>query len=367
MAGLPSLVAAAPLAAPPHGADLHAASRRYGIPVADWLDLSTGINPRAYPLPSTLDADTCRHLPHGDEALIRAARHCYGSEAAVVPAAGSQMLIQWLPLLRAQSTGRRNRVAVPAVGYSEHAFRWQWAGHELIHYDPRDPDAIGRLLDTSGPGAARPDVLIAIHAHNPFGICYEPSQLLQWRARMAEQGGWLIVDEAFIDPSPALSIVRHAALPGLIVLRSLGKFFGLAGLRCGFAFCADAIAEPLRIAVGPWAVGGPALQIAEAALGDTAWQQAMREQLPLIGAANAELLRTAAALRDRIGWSHALFNSAELPAAAALDIEDRLARRGIRVRRIELDDTSSLLRFGLVDPDDAEAWERCERAFASLP
>lgn len=357
---LPLPIPHALLNAPQHGADLQVASERYGIPLGDWLDLSTGINPRAYPLPMSESA-ACRHLPHGDAALLQAARQCYGTDAVAVAAAGSQMSIQWLPLVRTQSTQRRNRIAVPAVGYSEHAFRWQWAGHELVHYDPRDVASIERVLD-----AMQPDVLVVIHAHNPFGICHEPAQLLLWRERLAERGGWLIVDEAFVDPLPQFSVVRHAHEPGLIVLRSLGKFFGLAGLRCGFAFCDAAIAEPLRVALGPWAVSGPTLQLAEAALRDAAWQRAMRATLPALSEANIELLRSAALLRDRAWWRHPLFNTVELPAAMAVGIEDALARNGIRVRRIELDAENALLRFGLVDPADAMAWQRCERAFSYL-
>lgn len=350
------LIPADALAAPVHGADLHAASRRYGIAVEDWLDLSTGINPRAYPLPA-LDLAACHQLPHDDAELLDAARACYGTDAAIVAAAGSQMLIQWLPLVRTQATQRCNRVAVPVVGYSEHAFRWQWARHELVFYDPRDSASIERLFDTQPP-----DVLVVVHAHNPFGLRYDPAQLLDWRERLARRGGWLVVDEAFVDPLPACSVARHAQLPGMVVLRSLGKFFGLAGLRCGFALCADPIAAPLRIALGPWAVGGPTLRFATAALRDVAWQVAMRDALPGIAAGNVELLRGCAALRDRTWWHHPLFNSVELPAVLALDVEERLARDGIRVRRIELDADVSLLRFGLVDPDDESGWRRAELA-----
>lgn len=355
--GLPLPAALEP---PAHGADIEAASRRYNIAAADWLDLSTGINPRAYPLPA-VDAVACRQLPHGDAGLVQAAKDYYATAATPVPAAGSQALIQWLPLVRSQLTRRRNRIAVPCIGYSEHAFRWQWAGHELIHYDPRSVQSIDALFD-----AAQPDVLVIINAHNPFGVVYEPERLLAWRARLESGGGWLVVDEAFIDPTPAGSIAAHAGLPGLIVLRSLGKFFGLAGLRCGFALCDTALAEALRIAVGPWGVSGPALQFAAAALRDSAWQRDMRGALPAIGAANMELLRGVESLRDKKFWPHVLFNSIELAAEAATDLEQRLARGGIRVRRIEIDASMNLLRFGLVDPADVSNWRRFGQALQAL-
>jgi cobalamin biosynthetic protein CobC len=345
---------------PVHGADLEAASRRYGIAAGEWIDLSTGINPCAYPV-TTIDDELYRQLPHGSTDLLDAAQHYCAALMPPVAAAGSQVLIQWLPLVRTQFTQRRNRVAVPSVGYTEHAFRWQWAGHETVYYDAREPAAIDRIM---GDGA--PDVLVVIHAHNPYGIVYEPSQLLAWRERLAARGGWLVVDEAFIDATPALSIAPQTQLPGLVVLRSLGKFFGLAGVRCGFAFCEPVITRALSVAVGPWSVGGPTERIAVQALRDTAWQLNMRTDLPLLGAANAELLGSTALLRDRKCWRHALFNSFELPPAQAVEIEDQLAHAGIRVRRIEVDAAISLLRFGLVDPLDADSWSRCEQALQGL-
>lgn len=348
-------------AAPPaHGADLEAASLRYGIAPDAWLDLSTGINPRAYPV-DAIDVDLYRQLPHGAAALQDAAREYCGAPMAPVMAAGSQVLIQWLPLVRTQSTQRCNRIAVPRVGYSEHAYRWQWARHEVIHYDARSPLAIERLLRDEAP-----DVLVIINAHNPFGLRYEPRQLLAWRKQLAARGGWLVVDEAFIDATPENSVAAHTQLPGLVVLRSLGKFFGLAGVRCGFAFCEASTARMLEVAVGPWSVGGPTQHIATQALRDHAWQQQMRVELPALAAANAELLGEVPLLRAQKRWQHALFNSFELAPLTAVSIEDQLARAGIRVRRIELDNATSLLRFGLIDPLYTAGWQRCEQALQSL-
>jgi cobalamin biosynthetic protein CobC len=347
-------------APPAHGADLEAASLRYGIALDEWLDLSTGINPRSYPI-ATLDADLYRQLPYGTAALRAAAQEYYGAPMAPVAAAGSQVLIQWLPLVRTQSTQRCNRVAMPRVGYSEHAYRWQWARHEVIHYDARSPLAIERLLRDE-----MPDVLVVINAHNPFGLRYPPEQLLAWREQLAAGGGWLVVDEAFIDATPENSIAAHTQLPGLVVLRSLGKFFGLAGVRCGFAFCEASIARMLEVAVGPWSVGGPTQLIATQALCDRAWQQRMRAELPALAAANAELLGAAPLLSAQKRWQHTLFNSFELPPLAAVSIEDQLARAGIRIRRIELNNATSLLRFGLIDPLDTAGWRRCEQALQSL-
>jgi cobalamin biosynthetic protein CobC len=357
----------APLQAPHHGADLAEASRRYGIPLSNWLDLSTGINPRAYPV-GMIESASFQHLPFDDNALREAARvYCDEKNRkalqAPLAAAGSQVFIQWLPLVKQQLARRACRVAVPLIGYSEHAFRWQWAGHELVTYDPRTPAAVDQLLQRDDI-----DVLIVINAHNPLGMILAPEQLLAWHAQLARRDGWLIVDEAFIDPTPTYSVVPQTDRAGLIVLRSLGKFFGLAGVRCGFAFCDEILRNHLRVAIGPWSVSGPTLAVASAALRDIAWQQQMRQQLPVMSAANAEILRETFNLKvsPRAVLAHALFNSVVLSEKNARYSEEALAHQGIRVRRIELDSETGLLRFGLTDPDCTLTWNRFVTALQSL-
>lgn len=345
------------LTPPRHGADLAAASRRYGIPLSDWLDLSTGINPCAYPV-GAIDTAAFQHLPFDDLALREVAQTYCGAPLLPVAAAGSQVLIQWLPLLKTHLSKKLCRVAVPVIGYSEHAFRWRWAGHEIVEYDPRQPAAIDDLLRRESV-----DVLVVINAHNPLGLITTPAQLLAWHATLAQRDGWMIVDEAFIDPIPEFSVVTQTHRAGLIVLRSLGKFFGLAGVRCGFAFCADDLAERLRVAVGPWSVAGPTQTVATQALRDTGWQQDMRSTLQAISENNAQLLHE---FFPQSLLRNSLFNSVILRPDAAMAYEDQLARAGIRVRLVEMDQTQSLLRFGLVDPADSSSWQRLDNGLRQL-
>lgn len=336
---------------PAHGADITQASRRYGVPHSDWLDLSTGINPRAYPF-AEISAEAFRQLPYDDLAARNAAKNYCNASMLPVLAAGSQALIQWLPFVHQRLCAGR-RVALPQIGYAEHAFRWQWAGYKIIAYDPREPAQIDALVQRDDI-----DVLIVINPHNPLGTWTPPLQLLEWHAALANNNGWLIVDEAFIDVAPQYSGASIANLPGLIVLRSLGKFFGLAGARVGYVFCAEEIAECLHTAIGPWAVSGPALAVAAAALNDRGWQQSMRAQLKTLSVVNAELIARTAWAADKKIYRNALFTTIELQPEYALAIEEQLARRAIRVRRIEVDSEISLLRFGLVDTENKECWTR---------
>lgn len=359
MVGLIAVVGGIDEKAPAHGGDLAAAVARYGIPPSDWLDLSTGINPVAYPTP-TINPELFQHLPGNTLLLREAARRYCAAETLPVMAAGSQAIIQWLPIVRMRDSGH-SRVAVPAIGFSEHAFRWRWAGHEVLTYDPLQPDAIDCLLERESV-----DVLVVINPHNPLATLIEPEKLLKWREQLAAHNGWLVVDEAFVDVTPQYSVAHYAELPGLVVLRSFGKYFGLAGIRVGYAFCAEKLSAQLTTAIGPWSVSGPARQIAEAALRDNKWQANMRAELIRLGKANNELLRQSRWSASAMWFGGALFNSVSLPPAVAKTIADQFAQTGILLRRIDSDSNLSILRFGLVDPDRSEQWNRlCESVRSS--
>jgi hypothetical protein len=105
-----------------HGGRLRQAAQRYGIPLADWVDLSTGINPQAYPVPP-LAPEVWQRLPETDDGLEAAAAAYYGS-THLLPVAGSQAAIQALPACFASG-----RVITLAPTYAEHPHAWR--GHAL--------------------------------------------------------------------------------------------------------------------------------------------------------------------------------------------------------------------------------------------
>lgn len=312
-----------------HGGNLRQAVLKYGIPLADWLDLSTGINPNGWPVPA-IPPQVWQRLPEDDDGLIDAACACYGAPHAL-PVAGSQAAIQALPRLFSP-----RRVGVVRPGYAEHAHAWQAAGHEVVAVDPAQPKRAGL------------DVLLLIHPNNPTGQTYAPATLLDWRERLAARGGCLIVDEAFMDCAPAQGLAAHAGLPGLVVLRSLGKFFGLAGARVGFVLAAPELLARLAEPLGPWGVAGPARHVARLALQDGAWQAAARRTLIHAGQRLAALLAHTG-LPPAGGT--ALFQWVR--TAQAPEIQHALAQRGVWVRRFE--DPASL-RFGL--PGSEAGWAR---------
>ncbi|WJW75155.1 threonine-phosphate decarboxylase CobD [Thiohalobacter sp. IOR34] len=316
-----------------HGGRLNVAARRYGIPREAWLDLSTGINPCGWPVPE-LPAAVWQRLPEDDDGLAAAAAAYYGGGPPLA-VAGSQAAIQILPRLRPAG-----RVAVLSPGYAEHAAAWRVAGHAVIEVPA---EGIAALLE-------RIKVLVLINPNNPTGTRFAADQLLAWHQRLAARGGWLVVDEAFMDAEPGDSLVAAAGRPGLVVLRSLGKFFGLAGARVGFLFAEAALQRALAARLGPWAVAAPAREVARRALADGDWQARTRQRL------GRDALRLAALLRAHglpPAGGTALFQW--LPHPRAAELAEAFARQAVLVRHFE---APASLRFGL--PGTAADWARLE-------
>lgn len=324
-----------------HGGNLRAAQQRYGG--TDWIDLSTGINPHGYPAPAPAP-DAWHRLPESDPALVRAACDYYGAPQ-LLPVAGTQAAIQALPRLRAE-LARPARVAVAAPSYAEHAHHWGRHGHAMREI----PYA---ALDAAVDGS---DVVVVVNPNNPTGTTVAPARLLDWAERLAARGGWLVVDEAFGDTAPTLSVAGHAGRPGLVVLRSIGKFFGLAGLRLGFVGAHAPLLAALDDLLGPWTVSGPAQDIAVAALRDRGWQQATQRRLARDGARMRALLAGHGITSGIDAHGTPLFHWWAAPRAEAF--HEHMARRAIWVRLFP--GAARGIRVGL--PGNDAAWARIEQA-----
>ena len=318
-----------------HGGNLRHAAQAFNRPLADWIDLSTGINPHGYPVPA-LDAQAWHRLPETDPALALAAAAYYRAPL-MLAVAGTQAAIQALPRLRAPS-----RVVVAAPSYAEHAQHWALHGHSMREVRYADLDA---AIDQC-------DVMVVCNPNNPTGATIDATVLLGWAARLAERGGWLLVDEAFGDTAPQLSIAAHSGQPGLIVLCSVGKFFGLAGLRLGFVAAHPTLLTALAELLGPWGVSGPAHTIALAALTDHAWQNATRTQL----VASGERLRALLAQHRIEANGCALFQW--WPEVRATAFWQHMAERGIWVSLFRVG--AGGIRLGL--PPDETSWRRLAHA-----
>ncbi|MDT4289791.1 threonine-phosphate decarboxylase CobD [Methylomonas sp. MO1] len=319
-----------------HGGRLRLAASQYGIALTDWLDLSTGINPNGWPVPP-IPTECWQRLPEDDDELLAAARAYYQNDS-LLPVAGSQAAIQSLPLLRPKS-----RVGVLHPAYAEHAGSWQKAGHQVVRVEA---DAIDDRLEEL-------DVLILVNPNNPTGRLWSRPQLLSWHESLSRRGGWLLIDEAFIDSLPVeYSLAPLAVRPGLIILRSVGKFFGLAGIRCGFVITQPDLLAKLAELLGPWTISHPGRYVAALALADQNWQSANAASLAMLS------LRLRQLLTD-CGWPPGggcdLFQWVKCEQAAKL--HDLLAGQGILTRLFQ---EPASLRFGL--PKDESAWQRLAQA-----
>ena len=326
-----------------HGGDLDLARRLFPGAPEPFIDLSTGINPISYPLQALVPESFIR-LPESAalDHLGAVAAACYGapSTACVVAAPGTQIL---LPMVA--GLVRPGRAGILGPTYAEYARAAAVAGHEVL-----ETTSLDALSDV--------DLAILAQPNNPDGRLLGREALLGLAEAITRRGGLLLVDEAYMDVAPpGASFAPEVENAGVVVLRSFGKFYGLPGLRLGFALLAPRRATLLRARLGPWAVSGPALAIGLAALGDTGWATATRVDL------------VSAAIRlDSLLWSSGLevlggtnlFRLTESSDAAALF--EHLGRAGIFVRRFR--EQPTWLRFGLPGPHDA--WDRVRLALGSF-
>ncbi len=341
-----------------HGGGVTAAAAAFGGRPEDWLDLSTGINPCPVALPD-IPARAWHRLPdrHLVDEARRAARDHYGSGKILpLPVPGTQSVIQLLP--RLIEAGRRvavtdnkiavtdERVAVVSPTYGEYERAFASAGFAV--------DAVG---DVAAIGAGH-RLAIVVNPNNPDGLIWPAEKLIALHDRMKAADGLLVVDEAFGDTDPALSLASRAPqLSNLIIFRSFGKFFGLAGLRLGFATARDDILARFEDWLGPWAVSGPALSIAASLLRSDA--SPIRGRIDERSAGLHAVLKGAGL---RMAGGTALFTL--VADARAGDIYAHLCRHHILVRKFDY--APDWLRFGLT-PDPAadrrlnEALQRFER------
>lgn len=324
-----------------HGGDLGAIARTYPTAPTPWVDLSTGINPWSYPpadsapdlngLPSNADVHACRES-------MADYLGCPADVITLMP--GSQIGISLLPHLLPQS-----RVVIAGPTYEEHAHSWRSAGH------PVD------VLPLSQAQTASADIIIIVHPNNPDGTVFERAAFDSLRQRQAARGGWLIVDEAFGDLCPSESYAPHAGADGLIILRSFGKFFGLAGLRLGALLAPASLRKRVEQAIGPWAVSTQALRIGALAYQDTGWASDMRDRLKSRAEELTIILRHAGL--EIVGGTD-LFCLAQHDQAPALFIH--LAQAGLYVRQFTNHPT--WLRFGL--PADSASLARLKQALSTF-
>ncbi|MFK3778775.1 threonine-phosphate decarboxylase CobD [Agrobacterium sp. NPDC089420] len=328
-----------------HGGNLGKARLVFPEAPEPWIDLSTGINPHSYPH-SPVPASAFARLPEpgaADELKRLAADH-FGAPSAghVALSPGTQMLMPLLAQIAIQRGAQNGAVLSPA--YAEHARTARMAGLAVAEVENFD-------------GLSACGYAVVVNPNNPDGRITDREALLTLARTIGRKGGLVVVDEAFIETGAAESLADAISGDALVVLRSFGKFYGMAGVRLGFAITNPDIAVELEARLGPWAVSGPALHIATEALADREWQSSMRLRL-------AEDAKRMNDLLEKAGLTMAggtsLFTLVRDGRAKALF--GHLGRHGILTRIF--DERPNDTRFGL--PGHEEEWQRLEKALSSF-
>lgn len=344
-----------PQCAPVHGGDIVSASQTYNIPIDKWLDLSTGINPCAYPIPAVHD-HFFRALPYQSREFSEAVSTYYGSDSFIA-SNGSQQVIQLLPTILEPMP-----VMLPEFGYQEHRHAWMLNTNDIESYPAFDLCAAKKAIEKK-LSEKKPFHLVIINPNNPTGMCFEPLQLATWADQLSK-GAMLIIDEAFIDAVPRHSVLVNSFRENMLVLRSFGKFFGLAGLRLGFTFASSDLIDKLKDKVGIWDVNGPAQAIATQALSDNVWIANSLKTMRV----NADKNRTFYSHLFNeltVSWQvhHALFSSYQLDKHLAENLYEYFASQGILIRLVSFSESTSLIRMGQIDHQNIGTLERLKKVF----
>ena len=341
-----------------HGGNIDEAAIKFGIAKDEWLDLSTGLNPHPWSLDKPIPSSYYQKLPYPDATFYSVASRYYES-LNLLALPGSQAAIQSIPRLLSNK-----RVALPVPGYEEHLYHWQQNQHECITYNPDTVNLVEWVKEQ------QPDVVVVINPNNPSCHLHEQQELLAVLKLLEKNDGLLIVDEAFLDTNSNKSLI-HIESDHLLVLRSLGKFFGLPGIRVGFVKAAQKWRDLINEYLGAWAMNGPSLWVSTRCLADSSWQQSATKKLQLMAKLQITFLdemlpdNSISEMDDRTHYkaltSTDYFTSYRTSLELAKYIYDFYGQAGIYVRIIDLSSAKlpyeAIIRFGLCPSESLERFQ----------
>lgn len=339
-----------------HGGRLTDIAAASNIPFGHWLDLSTGISPWSWPVPK-IPETVWRELPNDRDQLESIAQNFYQKPDKPLAIPGTQWLIQHLPVCLSQS----KTVALPEIGYQEHHKAWLLNGNKILLYKSQQ-DLMEKLEQSP-----KLNTVVLINPNNPSAETYSDEICENIAKLCAIRNGYLIVDEAFKDievtDTPTLNSPSN-----MICTRSLGKFFGLAGIRLGFVFGPSKLIERLRGMAEPWSVNGPARYIAKQCLQDHKWHNEQRQRIDI---ANQSLYQLLNPLKPQVTSGKApaellnggLFITLKADKGKIFSLYNYLMSKAIYCRIFEPIENHNLLRFGLCDPNGLERLDMAIQAY----
>ena len=324
---------------PKHGGNLDDAIQKYRVPRDKWIDLSSGVSPWSWPFKALPDY-TWTDLPLSNLGLLKNAARYYQCELEnITVSPGSQLAIRLIAQQILPST-----VAIPSLGYQEHRYSWQLAGHKIHYYQ-----SLNEL--TSLINSNQVEHAVVINPNNPTGELLSAEEVNDLAQNLS---GVLIVDEAFIDlhqhsRDPQYQSAITQPHNNQIVLRSVGKFFGLAGLRVGFIIGTHPIVNKLSQLLEPWSLNHASQHIATDMLADTSWHQSQAIRIQTESKHFENIIQ---------GFSHIILNDFHLSNGGLFitifanknsisQMHETLAQHGVWTRLHNPTDEHSWIRFSL--------------------
>lgn len=270
-----------------HGGDVWQAGEQLGIPASEFLDFSANINPRGLPPRArerlARDASDQGLISFYPDPSARRLRNALSDHLAVAPDAiavgpGAESLLA--PILRCLAP---RRALIPIPAFSEYRRVCEQQQIEFAPFPLCRPDLfrtpVARLCQSIE--AAPYSVVVLNNPHNPSGAMMEPHEVRRVVETARSSGATLLLDEAFIDYVPHASLVREAAIrPGLIVIRSLTKFYGCPALRVGYAVAHPETIQRIVSLLPTWPVTQLAIDTLAEAVADREYAEAsLRENV----------------------------------------------------------------------------------------
>jgi threonine-phosphate decarboxylase len=317
-----------------HGGNIFDIARQLGTEPDSIIDFSASINPlglSSLVKKSILDAlDSLVHYPDNNHRELKQALANYHglSTANIVVANGSTEIIYHLP---AMLKGTRALVISPSFNeYLRSLLQQHW---EVRHFilKPENNFSID-LEELKHVLADGYDVLYICNPGNPNGTLYELRIIEQIYSLCSAAGTFLVLDEAFMDFSEDSS-AKHDIITGDngILLRSMTKFFGIPGLRLGYALSSSTLAERLDAMGGPWSVNTLALTAGVAALQDREHNQRTIEYI--LQERQRFFSRLSELKKLKLYPSSANFLLAEIVnGMSAMELRNRLLQQRILIR-----------------------------------
>ncbi len=317
---------------PQHGGDLDWACKTFAREKGDWIDMSTGVSPWTWPVPE-IPESVWQSLPGSHKGLLEIASRYYGCALdRIAPIPGSQYAISRVPKFVP-----RGRVALPELGYQEHRLAWEKHGHVAEYY--RDLGSLEAIVQSG-----QVEYVVVINPNNPGGERASSNYIahISKILGLIHSDGLLLVDEAFMDSTPDQSSISLEAA-NVLVLRSVGKFFGLAGLRLGFVIGSRRWCEIFEREISPWLISHPALYIGEKALSDDSWIALQKQRID----GGVRMLSALLSTRYQSPIESELFVTVSGEAEILLDDFIGLGLQGVLTRFVRSSENDGLLRFGL--------------------